>query len=664
MRVHNWKQNAICRRIFVLLLLCGLLLPNFSQVNAATVTYEYQWIKDSAGLPTDDRWHDYFLAWEDLGDKNKVWFTDYHWYTPDGNNNIDEGGSSWMEYRSASTLPDSRSERFSSKDSLGHLQIKYAGKDKDNANAPMYYIRVSKMNGSYSYFTATEPTGNEKDAHRFTFEDHGDVFHIFVNIAGATDRYLTRDYEYLETSYSTSVGGGEKYRPIRVYRRSFTIHEEEEVVSDEVTGKVDVYECYRIKTADELLALSQGSRGWQDIIIAWDDAYLNSSGTCVSDKNTVWYTNEIWYDNEKPNYMNDFADSRYAYWSNETLGDGYTTATADSFILPEKVGHFQIKYVDRDSSNTIQGASDQYGLGISAPRFHIRFAFNSKQYFYLGEKEFVTDSAKADEYTFQLFTSGSHAGYTHIFANWPVLEDEYLSRNGNRFALQEHNYKDDWQYYFRLYAYRTVQYEGIVKSFTIGRGTTYSIDDQIVLNEGVTITVEDGGVLMVDKKLLNNGQILVKQGGTVIVNEGGCIMPFKESADSRITLDGGNLIILDNGQVLCDTNNAQLLASKGSTIVNRGLLIVGKVLELRNSSYLKNEASGFLVLGGRISRERGIPITFSASNVASNVTNGPFTFLYSTQSKLYNYGTVSVPKNVNTEWSSDSFRNHGQIQKR
>ena len=65
MRVHNWKQNAICRRIFVLLLLCGLLLPNFSQVNAATVTYEYQWIKDSAGLPTDDQWHDYFVYAED-----------------------------------------------------------------------------------------------------------------------------------------------------------------------------------------------------------------------------------------------------------------------------------------------------------------------------------------------------------------------------------------------------------------------------------------------------------------------------------------------------------------------------------------------------------------------------------------------------------------------
>ena len=242
------------------------------------------------------------------------------------------------------------------------------------------------------------------------------------------------------------------------------------------------------------------------------------------------------------------------------------------------------------------------------------------------------------------------------------MEDEYLSRNGNRFALQEHNNSDDWQYYFRIYAYRTVQYEGIVKSFTIGKGTTYSIEDQIVLNEGVTITVEDGGVLMVDKKLLNNGQILVKEGGTVIVNEGGCIMAYKETADSRITLDGGNLIVMDNAQVLCDTGSAQLLASKGSTIVNRGLLMVGKVLELRNSSYLRNEDSGFLVLGGWVSRERGTPITLTPSKVANNITKGSFTYLYSTNSKIYNYGTISVPKNVSTNWSADSFQNFGQIQ--
>ena len=656
MRKHTHKWNALGRGLTALLLLCGLLLPFFRQANAASILYEYDRIKDVSGLPTDDQWHDYFLAWEDLSNSGKVWFTDYHWYTPDGDNNIDEGGSNWMEYRSGSTLP-SNSDHFTSKDCLGHMQIKYAGQDPDNSGMPTYYIRVSKMHGGYSYFTDVEPTNNEAEATKFTFEDHGDVFHIYANVSGI-DRYLTRDHEYLETTYRTSAGGSENYRHLRVYRRSFTIEEAEEATIDgDIRGKVDVLECYRITTAEQLLELAQTGKGWQDILIAWDDTYNANS----SDKNTVWFTNEIWYDNEQPNYLN---NGRFSYWSNETLGAGYTTAVSDSFVLPEKVGHFQIKYVDRDSNNTIQGAKDEYGFGISAPTFNIRFALNSKQYFYMGKKEAHVESSEAQKWTFQLYTTGEHAGYSHIFYNWSAMEDEYFSCYGNRLSVQEHNYSDEWQYYLRVYAYHTVQYDGIIKSFTIGKGATYSIDDRLILHEGVTITVEDGGVLMVDQRLLNNGSIIVKKGGTVIVNEGGCIMPYKESADSKIVLEGGNLIVMDNAQVLCDTKNASLLATNGSTIVNRGLLMVGKVLELRNSSYLRNEDAGFLVLGGKVSRERGSGATLSASMITKSITNGPFTFLCSTKSQLINCGTISVPNSVNTDWSAEYFKNRGQIQRR
>ena len=661
MRKLHKKTYSVGRRLMVLLLLCGLLLPIYRQVHAATVVYEYEWIKDVSGLPKDNEWHDYFLAWEDLGNSRKVWFTDYHWYTPDGDSNIDEGGSSWMEYRAASTLPNNSAEKFTSKDALGHMQIKYAGQDPDNSGAPMYYIRVSKMNGGYSYFTDGEPTNNEKDATKFTFEDHGSVFHIYANVSGI-DRYLTRDYEYLETTYRTSAGGGENYRHLRVYHRTFTIEQDEEVdIDGEIRGKVDVLECYRITKAKDILELAQSNKGWQDVIIAWDDAYSANH----SDKNTVWYTKEIWYENDKPNYANDFDGSdRYAYWSDGLLGDGYTSPTADSFVIPEKVGHFQIKYVDRDSGNNIQGEKDANGNSISSPRFNIRFALTSNQYFYLARKSITTKSEDADQYTFQLFASGDNAGYLHIFGNWPLLEDEYLSRYGNRFALQEHNYSDDWQYYFRLYAYRTVQYDGIVKSFTVGKGATYSIDDRLVLHEGVTITVEDGGVLTVDQRLLNNGTILVKEGGTVIVNEGGCIMPYKESADSKLILDGGNLIVMDNAQVLCDTKDATLVARNGATIINRGLLMVGKVLELRNNSYLRNESTGYLVFGGKVTRERGSVTSLSVSKMESNITNGSFTYLCSMKSKLTNYGTISLPKNIDPSWSDESFKNLGTIHKR
>ena len=656
MRRNNHKWNIWGRRITVLLLLCGLLLPIVPQSYAASVTYEYNWIKDTTGLPTDDQWHDYFIAWEDLKDSNKVWFADYHWYTADGESNIDAGGSDWMEYKAASTLPDSKADRFTSEKSLGHMQIKYAGKDGDHANSPKYYIRVSKMNGGYSYFTAYEPTNNEKDAEAFTFEDHGDVFHIFVNMSGS-DRYLTRDGQDLETSYTISVSGGKKYRPLRVYQRNFIIDENcDDAAGDEIMGKVDLYEYYWINEPQELLDLAENSKDWVDVVIAWND----------TETDAIWYTKEMWVDNGSPNYRNDFKSGRYAYWSNDTLGSGYTTATSDSFVVPDPISHFQVKHVGWDSDNEIKGIKDKYGFDVDSPVFNIRFSVGPNLYMYLGEKDLYTDSEEADTYTIQMFADETNRdnnfGYVHIFSNWSWAEDEYLARYGNRFALQEHNNTDDWQYYFRIYAYRMVQYDAIVKSFTVGKGTTYSIDSKLVLNEGVTITVEDGGVLMVDRELLNNGNIVVKNGGTVIVNQGGCIMPFSDKSNGKITLNGGNLIIMDNAQLLCDTGDSALLASNGSTIVNRGMLMVGKVLELRNNSYLKN--SGLLVVGGKLTRERGKQAALSVEQLEGRVTNGAFAFLCSAKSILYNYGTVSVPKNAAAEWDANSFTDMGQLLKR
>ena len=153
MRNNNRKWNSWGRRITSLLLLCGLLLSVLVHTSAATVIYKYDWIKSTAGLPTDNQWHDYFIAWEDLDDSSKVWFTDYHWFTADGYNNYDAGGTHWMEYKAGSTLPDRSSSSFESRDCLGHMQIKFAGIDEDNDNSPKYLIRVSKMSGGYVYFT-------------------------------------------------------------------------------------------------------------------------------------------------------------------------------------------------------------------------------------------------------------------------------------------------------------------------------------------------------------------------------------------------------------------------------------------------------------------------------------------------------------------------------
>ena len=659
MRIHNRQWNIWSRRITSLLLLCGLLLPMMPQTDAASVTYKYNWIKSTTGLPTDNQWHDYFIAWEDTDDSNKYWFTDYHWYTADGYNNYDAGGSHWMEYKAASTLLDHTSDSFTSKDRLGHMQIKYVGRDEDN-NSPMYYIRVSKMHGGYMYFTEYEPSSDIDDAEPFTFEDKGDVFHIFVNISGKADRYLTRDGQNLETTESSSYGGGEYWRPLRVYQRTFTIDEPAQNDIDDPIGKVTLYEYSWVNTVEELMALA-GSDGWSDIMLAWEDA--DGSGTSNPDK--VWYTKEIWNDEENlPNYSN--ANTEYYYYSNDTLGsDGYGSPYAESFILPSKVSHFQMKFVGWDDDNPVSGYTNGEGKSQDSPMFQIRFDVGRGKYYYLGNDNFEEDPSDAEDYTAQLRLGKAQdediSGSFHIFRNiggW-LVDDEYLTRKNNRFDVSNDNASKYWEYPFRIYTYRPVEYDAIVKSFTIGKGATYSIDKQLIVDKGVTITVEDGGVLMIDDHLLNNGKIIVKNGGTVIVNEGGYIMAYDKNALGEITLNGGNMIIMDGGKVICDQSGGSLLAENGATILNRGLLMVGNMLIMNKNAVLKNESNAMLLLGGRIARERGGISAFAFDEIASRVENNKFGYLLSQNAKIINKGAISEPdpKYVTIKYSADAQAN-------
>lgn len=654
MRIHNRKWNIWGRRITSLLLLCGLLLPFLTRTNAATVTYKYDWVKSTSELPTNDQWHDFFIAWEDTDDNNKVWFADYHWYTADGDDNIDVGGSHWMEYKAASTLPDRTSSSFTSKDCLGHMQIKYVGWDGDN-NSPMYYIRVSKMHGGYMYFTEYEPSSDIDDAEPFTFEDKGDVFHIFVNISGKADRYLTRDGQYLETTESTSYGGGEDWRPLRVYKRTFTV---DNTVQDDIgdpIGKVTLYEYSWVNTFDELMALADSTQ-WQNVMLAWEDA----TGKGTTNPNKVWYTKEIWYEEGAPNYKNGSRNSWY-YYSNDYLGsDGYSSPYAESFLLPSRAGHVQMKFVGWDDDNPVHGITN-WGDPFDSPVFQFRFEVDHGRYVYIGNNGFYDDAEYVENYTVQLRLGQKDSedlyGSVWIINNIAADQDELFCRNGNYFGIGNWNSSAYWEFPFRIYAYRPVEYDAIVKSFTIGKGATYSIDKQLILDKDATITVEDGGVLTVDNELLNNGKIVVKKGGTVVVNEGGYIMAYDQNALGEIRLDGGNLVIMDGAKVICDQSEGALLAENGATILNRGLLMVGNRLLMYKNTVLKNESTAMLLVGGRIARERGGVGTFTFDEIASRVGNNKFGYLLSKNARIINKGIISEPKKETIMYSGDAESN-------
>ena len=425
-----------------------------------------------------------------------------------------------------------------------------------------------------------------------------------------------------------------------MYQRTFSIDEED--VVDDIIGKVTLYEYFWVNTPEELLELANNGK-WTNVMLAWEDC---DGSNYNHDK--VWYTKEVWYNQEgNPNYEN-CAGNNWYYYSNDYLGsDGYGSPEADSFIIPSQVSHFQIKGAGWDGDNPINGYTNAEGKTQKSPKFHFRFQIGRGQYVYIGNNAFYDDPDDVEDYTVQLRLGRTDKydtyGSVRIINNMTAHDDEIFTREGNYFGISNDDDSDDWEYPFRIYTYRPVEYDAIVKSFSVGKGATYSIDRSLILNEGFTITVENGGLLTVDDHLLNNGHIVVKNGGTVIVNEGGYIMAYDAKAEGKISLDGGNMIIMDGAKVICDQNGGTLQAVNGSNILNRGLLMVGDKLAMNRNSVLKNETNAMLLVGGKIVKERGGIGAFSFEEIARRVENGKFTSIISNHSLLINEGYYNRP---------------------
>ena len=116
-----------------------------------------------------------------------------------------------------------------------------------------------------------------------------------------------------------------------------------------------------------------------------------------------------------------------------------------------------------------------------------------------------------------------------------------------------------------------------------------SKSDGVVLPEGATIVIEDGGVLSVEGNFINNGKIINK-GGTILVKEGGTISPYLNTSEGIIECDkasgsgrSGDMIIMPGAKVFClvdsssyEKKNAEpaLKLTGGGTVINYGALIL------------------------------------------------------------------------------------------
>ncbi len=152
-----------------------------------------------------------------------------------------------------------------------------------------------------------------------------------------------------------------------------------------------------------------------------------------------------------------------------------------------------------------------------------------------------------------------------------------------------------------------------------------AISDGVVLPEGSSIVIEEGGVLSVEDNFINNGRIINK-GGTIIVKDGGCISPFADTKEGIITCTtgasgrSGDIIVMPGGKLFCLTNekvyNGNLLSttktsgSSGSTNNTAGSQIQGTgFMPFISVANPLNKESNPTYTSGTISLEYALSLT-------------------------------------------------------
>jgi hypothetical protein len=196
---------------------------------------------------------------------------------------------------------------------------------------------------------------------------------------------------------------------------------------------------------------------------------------------------------------------------------------------------------------------------------------------------------------------------------------------------------------WEVYSRSTKTFTCINKDYTIGENQVYVADADLFLKEDVKLTIPEGSVLCVKNgPFYVNGEIECY--GTILVEDGGIIMPMEStSGGSRIVMkEGGAMIIRSGGKVYAGCpkgslgtkgDNGWLDMYAGSSIINFGLLVVGKSNLTYGQATIENHKGGAMYLGYSIAKEKSFlradlnndfltKLKNSTADVGQSLTNG------------------------------------------
>ena len=395
-------------------------------------------------------------------------------------------------------------------------------------------------------------------------------------------------------------------------------------------GKVTIYQFDWMNSYEELTDPNIFPEGqWVDIMLAWDDTTSSDS----------WGNGKVWVAGRPINSKghgtfkgnnNGYYDAydEFGYWADESWyigGDSGISIEAESFFTQNDWGHFRIRRVGKDSdgdneTETANGKKD-------SPTFNFAVWDNEGKHWGFGWQKVSTpqttswtdnrlweeiymENRQYEELTFQLFADPAQRdkadyryGTINIFDPRSMVEfDPYFTHNGNTISMSWIYYAGKgWNRGFRVYTRTVRSFDVFVDDITVNKGVTFRIDEDVMLPDDTTITVKDGGVMVVNSHLILNGSVVVEEGGTVILNENATVSPYYNESDNSGSFDirGGNVVMMDNAKLVSDSENSFISITEGGSLINNGL-VVASHLRLSEAALLRNEAGSTFVIGHNI----------------------------------------------------------------
>lgn len=292
---------------------------------------------------------------------------------------------------------------------------------------------------------------------------------------------------------------------------------------------------------------------------------------------------------------------------------------ADEFYISQDIDLVTMSYKKKDKDNDNKpvfwlkmdgmAKNNEDAAWLSVHNYKDKHKVNSWRFIY-------TDNPRMD-YSDKIFSNWTawkgSAGSNYITFRLNLkkgMSDEYIYQSGSTILNYEN--KDPYKNApgFKIYKVTEETYSCLAQDYVVRSGQTQRLSGHVYIAKDVTLTVEEGAVLLLSDMVMYDGNIV--NNGTVILQEDSVLQPLTASdLLGNFTCPQGDLLLMKGAKLLCSQG---LSLSTGATCVNFGIMLVSGEFTM-NNAFFENRKGGTLLLGFSI-----YPAGFSGGSVEANNT--------------------------------------------